>query len=98
MTGFNWLLAAISSKTSTLAVGGAVATQVGLSGTAHAAGSDVLKVGLIGCGGRGTGAAEQICIASQPDKNVKLYAMGDLFLDHLETARKRPHRRGGRSG
>ncbi|AGA27011.1 Gfo/Idh/MocA family oxidoreductase [Singulisphaera acidiphila] len=76
-------------KTSTFAVGGAVATQVGLSSAAHAAGSDVIKVGLIGCGGRGTGAAEQICIASQPDKNVKLYAMGDLFLDHLETARKR---------
>ena len=32
---------------------------LGLASNAHAAGSDTIKVGLIGCGGRGTGAAEQ---------------------------------------
>lgn len=47
----------------------------------HAAGSDVLKVGLIGCGGRGTGAAGQ---ALRADANVKLWAMADAFADHLE--------------
>ncbi len=76
-------------KTSSAAVGGAVVTQAGLLGTAHAAGSDMIKVGLIGCGGRGTGAAENLCEAVKDDKNVKLYAMGDLFKDHLETCRNR---------
>jgi myo-inositol 2-dehydrogenase / D-chiro-inositol 1-dehydrogenase len=51
----------------------------------HAAGDDVLKVGLIGCGGRGTGAAEQ---ALKADKNVKLVAMGDAFGDRLEKSLK----------
>lgn len=45
-----------------------------------AAGNDLLKVGLIGCGGRGTGAAGQ---ALQADKNVKLVAMADAFEDRL---------------
>lgn len=42
-----------------------------------------LKVGLIGCGGRGTGAAAQ---ALHADPNVILSAMGDVFEDRLETA------------
>ncbi len=46
-------------------------------------GSDVIKVGLVGCGGRGTGAAEQSINAST---NIKLHAMGDLFKDHLDNA------------
>src|SRR6266446_3519560 len=49
----------------------------------HAASSDVLKVGLIGCGGRGTGAATQ---ALKADKNVKLVAMGDAFEDRLQSS------------
>ncbi len=74
-------------KTSTvLTVGSAAATGLGFMPNAHAAGSDVLKVGLIGCGGRGSGAAEQSITSSS---NVKLYAMGDAFKDHLEEARKR---------
>jgi predicted dehydrogenase len=76
-------------KVSSLAVGGAVATGAGLASSAHAAGSDVIKVGLIGCGGRGTGAAENLCEAAKDDKNVKLYAMGDLFKDHLDTCHNR---------
>jgi len=75
-------------KTSTAVVGGAVATQVGLLSTAHAAGSDVIKVGLIGCGGRGRGAAENLCTATKDDSNVKLYALGDLFPDHLNNTAK----------
>src|SRR5262249_42751095 len=47
----------------------------------HAAGSDVLRVGLIGCGNRGTGAATQ---ALQADSNVKLVALADAFEDRLE--------------
>ncbi len=51
----------------------------------HAAGSDILRVGLIGCGGRGTGAAEQ---ALRADPNVKLVAMGDAFKDRLDYSYK----------
>lgn len=40
-----------------------------------------LKVGLIGCGGRGTGAAAQ---ALKADKDAELTAMGDIFSDYLE--------------
>src|SRR5438552_15628454 len=46
----------------------------------HAAGNDLLKVGLIGCGGRGTGAAREALLA---DKNVQLVAMADAFEDRL---------------
>src|SRR5439155_24247941 len=40
-----------------------------------------LRVGLIGCGGRGTGAASQ---ALRADPNVKLVSMGDVFPDRLQ--------------
>ena len=43
--------------------------------------NDVLKVGLIGCGGRGTGAANQ---AMNADPKVVLTAMADVFPDRLE--------------
>jgi predicted dehydrogenase len=66
-------------KTSTgVVVGGALAA---VAPYAHAAGVDVLRVGLIGCGQRGTGAAAQ---ALQADKHVQLTAMGDAFADRLQ--------------
>src|SRR5271155_3457792 len=49
--------------------------------TAHAQGNDELKVGLIGCGDRGTGAASQ---ALRADRNVKLWAMADAFDNRLQ--------------
>jgi len=45
--------------------------------------ADTLKVGLIGCGGRGTGAAYQ---ASMADPNVRVTAMADIFQDRLDTS------------
>jgi predicted dehydrogenase len=59
----------------------AVAAAAVVAQNVHAAGNDQLKVGLIGCGSRGTGAAAQ---ALQADKNVKLWALGDAFQDRLE--------------
>ncbi len=47
----------------------------------HAAGSSTIKVGLVGCGGRGTGAAEQALTA---DSNARLVAMADAFQDRLD--------------
>lgn len=52
---------------------------------AFAAGNDVLKIGLIGCGMRGTGAARQ---ALSADPNVKLVSMCDAFPDYLERSLK----------
>lgn len=44
-----------------------------------------VRVGLVGCGGRGTGAVQD-CIASA--ENVELVAMGDLFKDRVAGSRK----------
>ena len=60
------------------AAGAALAS---LAPPVHAAGSDILRIGLIGCGGRGTGAAMQ---ALRADKNNRLVAMGDMFADKLQ--------------
>ncbi len=43
-----------------------------------------LKVGLVGCGGRGTGAASQALSAE--DGTVVLWAMADVFSDHLDSS------------
>jgi predicted dehydrogenase len=67
-------------KTSALA-GGTLVGAMKLGHVAHASGDDTLRVGLIGCGGRGTGAASQALAA---DARVKLTAMGDLFEDRLQ--------------
>ncbi len=51
----------------------------------HINGSDTIQVGLIGCGGRGTGAAHD-CAASSD--GVKIVAMADLFPDRLNGSRE----------
>jgi hypothetical protein len=56
-------------KTSSAIVAGAAANSLPISSSAHAASNNTIKVGLIGCGGRGTGAAAQ---AMQADPDVRL--------------------------
>lgn len=68
-------------KTGALAVGGSLAGNLALNNSLYAEGSSLLKVALIGCGGRGTGAAKQALMA---DPNVQLVALGDAFQDRLE--------------
>jgi predicted dehydrogenase len=63
-----------------------LAAAMPLSGGLFAAGSDKIRVGMIGCGGRGTGAAIN-CIEARPDAVIT--AMGDLFEDHLKNSFKR---------
>jgi predicted dehydrogenase len=46
---------------------------------------DAIKVALIGCGGRGTGAAMQALLSKQ---NVKIVAMADAFRDRLDSSYK----------
>src|SRR5262249_41766260 len=62
------------------AAGAAALSALSAAQAVHAAGNDVLKIGLVGCGGRGTGAAEQ---ALRADPNLKLVAMGDAFGDRI---------------
>lgn len=52
-----------------------------LARSAHAAGSDRLRVGIVGCGGRGLGAASQAMAA---DPGNVLWAMADAFADRLD--------------
>lgn len=73
-------------RTSTAAaLGATMLGQLSVARSAHAAGSDVLKVGLIGCGGRGSGAAANSLNA---DPNVKLTALADVFEDRVAGALK----------
>ncbi len=69
-------------KTST-AIG---VTALGMTAAArvHAAGSDTMKIGLVGCGGRGCGAAIN---AFEAVPNVKLVAMADTFDDRAKNSR-----------
>lgn len=66
--------------------GSAVAPFVWSSGTraqqaaANALPSETIKVGLIGCGGRGTGAAQQAILA---DDGVVLWAVADVFEERI---------------
>jgi predicted dehydrogenase len=68
----------------TAVAGTALAANWSLIGNVHAAGGDAIKVGLIGCGGRGTGAADNVLHAAP---NVKIHALGDVFKDRLDGCR-----------
>jgi predicted dehydrogenase len=68
-------------KTSAVAASAAAVGTLDLSRSAHAAGSDIIKVGMIGCGGRNSGAAAQALTA---DPGARLVAMCDIFRDRVE--------------
>ncbi|MEZ5042353.1 MAG: Gfo/Idh/MocA family oxidoreductase [Saprospiraceae bacterium] len=72
-------------KSSGLATGAIMLSSSMLSAKAHIDGADVIKIGLIGCGGRGSGAAIQALSTTQ---NVRLVAMADAFRDRLEQSVK----------
>ena len=68
-----------SSATATALAG------LSISARAYAAGSDRIRVGLVGCGGRGSGAAAQ---ALSTGEGVVLTAMGDAFENRLQSSLK----------
>jgi predicted dehydrogenase len=69
-------------NSSLLVAGTAIATsQVQIARGAHAYGSDTIKVGMVGCGGRGSGAANQAM--NTMGGQVKIVAMADAFPDRL---------------
>lgn len=72
-------------KRSALAGAGAAAVNLAIARGAHAAGSDLLRVALVGAGGRGTGAALNILTTKA---NVKLVAVADAFSERIEAAVK----------
>ncbi len=81
--------AAIFSRREALKVVGvagaaATAALAGLRVNAQSPSSDVIRIGVIGCGGRGTGALQQTL--SVPGSNVKLTALADAFEDGIGRA------------
>ncbi|CAN5493539.1 Gfo/Idh/MocA family oxidoreductase [soil metagenome] len=68
-------------STGAAVIGGATALNLGFSMPTFGRSNNILKVGLIGCGGRGTGAANEALTA---DPEVVLTAMADVFPDHLD--------------
>lgn len=72
-------------KTAGLASGAILAAPLLSNANFYSGASDAIKVALIGCGGRGTGAAVQ---ALRSKQNVKLVAMADAFRDRIDSAYK----------
>lgn len=76
------------SRRDLIKTSGIVGTAALLTGTGRlwAQGTDTIRVGLIGCGGRGTYDTTNCLNAA---RNVELVAMGDLFKDRLDRCRGR---------
>src|SRR5688572_17180645 len=68
-------------KQSSLMAGGLMAAPLVSNAGYFNSVDDTIKVAVIGCGGRGTGAAMQALLTKQ---NVKLVAMADAFRDRLD--------------
>jgi len=68
-------------QSSAVMAGGVVAGGLSIARAAHAYGSEEIRIGLVGAGGRGTGAAAQAMNTKGP---VKLVAIGDAFKDHID--------------
>ncbi len=70
----------------------AAAGPLSLSRSAHAAGSDILNIGVIGCGGRGAGAAAN---ALDADPHSQLVALADVLPERVQSSRARLRERFG---
>jgi predicted dehydrogenase len=81
-------------KRSAVATAGVSAGLMASGNYAYADGTDSIRLGLVGCGGRGTGAAND-CVRSS--EGVNLVAMGDLFEDRIEESTNELEKRLGDS-
>lgn len=72
-------------KQGTILAGGILTAPLFANANYFSGADAVIKVALIGCGGRGTGAAMQALLTKQ---NVKLVAMADAFKDRIDSAYK----------
>jgi predicted dehydrogenase len=82
----NDTLSSVISRRELLKTSGRLAAASALAGVAlpsvHAAGSDLIQLALVGCGGRGTGAVvDALSTKSGP---IKLVAMAEIFADRIE--------------
>ena len=71
----------LTGSTAALAGASAVAVSGLTVPMVHAAGSSTIKIGLVGCGGRGSGAAEE---ALKADSGTRLVAVADAFQDRID--------------
>ena len=72
-------------KSTTISTGALLTVPFSLEAMANSSNNRKIKLALIGCGGRGTGAAVQ---ALRADADVELVAMADAFSDQLENSLK----------
>ena len=72
-------------KSTAALAGGALASKLTTGEVAYAGGSDIIRLGMIGCGGRNTGAAAQALTA---DPGTRLVAMCDIFMDRVKGVRR----------
>lgn len=77
------------------AAGGMLLTHLPVESSAYVGGKETLRVALVGCGGRGTGAAVQ---ALNVKEDVKLVAMADAFRDRLDDSYENIMTKHGQSG
>jgi len=73
-------------KASAALAGATALSRLPISQSAYAAGTDAIKIGLIGCGGRGTAAAINAMTAGE---EIQLIGMAELFRDRLESSLER---------
>ena len=81
-----------SNRRDFLKAGGVAALAAAAVPAVHAAGDDKIKVGLIGCGGRGSGAIKQSLNA---DPSIVVHAIGDVFepkVTYLEAELKKQYK------
>src|ERR1700712_2373109 len=72
-------------KQTSLLAGGIMALPIISQANYFSGSDDVIKIAMVGCGGRGTGAATQALSTKQ---NVQIVAMADAFRDRLDSAYK----------
>ena len=84
----NQILTSSISRRDFLSNSGKLATSGALAGVAlpmvHGQSSDITKLALVGCGGRGTGAASNALSVSAANGPTKLVAMADVFQSKLD--------------
>jgi predicted dehydrogenase len=72
-------------RASAFTAAGVAASRLVVPSYVHAQGSDTIRIGVIGCGGRGTGAAKDAVMLTE---GVEIVAMGDLMPDRLRSSRE----------
>ena len=77
------------------AAGSLLVSQLPVEASAYGRGKETIKVAVIGCGGRGTGAADQ---AMSVKEDVQLVAMADAFQDRLDESYENLKKKHGESG